>query len=85
MISVQDHPYHHESSYSTIWDDPLALVFVNMNVKIVVCDCGKTYKMSPEMARKYYQTKKIAVVPPLAFESQHKNICEEEDETGKRY
>ena len=40
------------------WDhDPLALVFVNMNVKVVVCDCGKTYKMSPEMARKYYETR----------------------------
>ena len=37
------------------WDDPLALVFVNMNVKVVVCDCGKTYKMSPELARKYYE------------------------------
>jgi len=39
------------------WDDPLALVFVNMNVKVVVCDCGKTYKMSPELARKYYETR----------------------------
>ena len=28
-----------------------------MNVKVVVCDCGKTYKMSPELARKYYETR----------------------------
>ena len=46
QVSIQD------------WDhDPLALVFVNMNVKVVVCDCGKTYKMSPDMARKYYKTR----------------------------
>ena len=46
QVSIQD------------WDhDPLALVFVNMNVKVVVCDCGKTYKMSPDRARKYYETR----------------------------
>ena len=28
-----------------------------MNVKVVICDCGKTYKMSPEMARKFYENR----------------------------
>jgi len=59
VISVQDHSQSYYTS-STIWDDPLALVFVNMNVKVVVCDCGKAYKMSPEMARKFYENRKFS-------------------------
>lgn len=53
VITVQD-PHDNISHHTSMtWDDPLALVFVNMNVQVVVCDCGKTYKMSPEMARKF--------------------------------
>ena len=53
VVTCQESDGNIFDSTSLSFDDPLALVFVNMNVKVVVCNCGKTYKMSPELARKY--------------------------------
>lgn len=61
-----------ESISHLAWDDPLALIFVNMNVKVVVCDCGKTYKMSPEMARKFYE-KSTTKSKAIKMDSPEKN------------
>lgn len=55
------------------WEDPLALIFVNMNVQVIVCDCGKAYKMSPDMARKFYATKKD-LVPTTGSKKQYEEI-----------
>ena len=64
VVSVQDVD---SSSINSLYSgNPagLSLVFVNMNINLVVCDCGKTYKMSPDMARKFYEREKKDVKLP---------------------
>ena len=51
-----------------------------MNVKVVVCDCGKMYKMSPEMARKF-ETSKFVV---RLDKNKNNTDCYEEDVDEKR-
>ena len=72
-------------SYSTVWDDPLALVFVNMNIKVVICDCGKTYKMSPEMARKFYENRKDGSVTTVDIFAEKNNPLAKPKEHIGRY
>ena len=64
-------------------DDPLALVFVNMNVKVVVCNCGKTYKMSPELARKFHQQQSRSDVSNNVSCSGQKVSCRNEKSAEK--
>ena len=67
-----------DSTSINSWDSEnpagLELVFVNMNVKVVVCDCGNTYKMSPDMARKFYERGKKDVKMPKLTHQNDKTI-----------
>ncbi len=83
QVTVQDAAADSTSFTSLAWDDPLALIFVNMNVKVVVCDCGKTYKMSPEVARKFYQKNQRKSLEPKEISVSSEQRYWQRQEEGK--
>ena len=56
-----------------------------MNVKVVICDCGKTYKMSPEMARKFYENRKDGSVTTVDIFGEKNNPLAKTKENIERY
>ena len=56
-----------------------------MNVKVVICDCGKTYKMSPEMARKFYENRKndSSVTTVDSFREKNNSLEKPKEQIGR--
>ena len=86
-MTVQDF----DATSNNSWDSGnngagVSLVFVNMNVKVVVCDCGKTYQMSPELARKFYERgKKDPILPELTHQNDKILTCPKLTHYQQRY
>ena len=86
-MTVQDF----DATSNNSWDNGnpgagVSLVFVNMNVKVVVCDCGKTYQMSPELARKFYERgKKDPILPELTHQNDKILTCPKLKHYQQRY
>ena len=86
-LQVQDY----DATSNNSWDNGnpgagVSLVFVNMNVKVVVCDCGKTYQMSPELARKFYERgKKDPILPELTHQNDKILTCPKLKHYQQRY
>lgn len=87
VVTVQDF----DTTSNNSWDSGnpgagVSLVFVNMNVKVVVCDCGKTYQMSPELARKFYERgKKDPILPELTHQNDKILTCPKFTHYQQRY
>ena len=87
VVTVQDF----DATSNNSWDNGnpgagVSLVFVNMNVKVVVCDCGKTYQMSPELARKFYERgKKDPILPELTHQNDKILTCPKLTHYQQRY